>query len=215
MLTNSRWDYHWADHLVDSVAAYKEATWLSSERYDNDNDDNDDNDNDDNVPPGVTSQRQCQWFVICRNGSQMIFGLKRLLHIFLKKPVLFGRNRRDFTMIFKLVKLFHTGVSLYAGWRVECQTEIDSTWTFPDSVEIDRATRSNLRQSARWQYWYFITILQSFNFMTFDLAWFSASSKEREELKVRLVSGVERQTNTFEVKMMLTVLLMMIMMERQ
>ena len=136
MLTKSRWDYHWADHLGDSVAAYKEATWLSSERYDNDNNDNDDNDNDnekndnddndndndndkndndDNVP-GVTSQRQCQWFVICRNGNQMIFGLKRLLHIFLKKPVLFGRNRRDFTMIFKLVKLFfHSGVSLYAG----------------------------------------------------------------------------------------------------
>ena len=110
---------------------------------------------------------------------------------------------------------FHSGVSLYAGWRVECQSEIDSTWTFPDSVEIDRATRSNLRQSTRWQYWYIITILQFFNFMTFDLAWFSASSKEREELKVRLVSGVERQTNTFEVKMMLTVLLMMIMMERQ
>ena len=51
--------------------------------------------------------------------------------------------------------------------------------------------------------------------MTLDPAWFSASSNEREELKVRLVSGVERQTNTFEVKMMLTVLLMMIMMERQ
>ena len=113
MLTKSRWDYHWADHLGDSVAAYKEATWLSSERYDNDNDDNDDNDNDDNVPPGVTSQRQCQWFVICRNGSQMIFGLKRLLHIFLKKPVLFGRNRRDFTMIFKLVKPFFILASLY------------------------------------------------------------------------------------------------------
>ena len=58
-------------------------------------------------------------------------------------------------------------------------------------------------------------LLQFYNFVTFDPAWFSASSKEREELKVRLVSGVERQTNTFEVKMMLTVLLMMIMMERQ
>ena len=39
-----------------------------------------------------------------------------------------------------------------------------------------------------------------------------ASSNEREELKVKLISGEETQSNTFEVKKMLMVLMTVIMM---
>ena len=39
-----------------------------------------------------------------------------------------------------------------------------------------------------------------------------ASSNEREELKVKLISGEERQSNTFEVKKMLMVMMTVIMM---
>ena len=39
-----------------------------------------------------------------------------------------------------------------------------------------------------------------------------ASSNEREELKVKLISGEERQSNTFEVKKMLMRLMTVIMM---
>ena len=39
-----------------------------------------------------------------------------------------------------------------------------------------------------------------------------ATSNEREELKVKLISGEETQSNTFEVKKMLMVLMTVIMM---
>ena len=39
-----------------------------------------------------------------------------------------------------------------------------------------------------------------------------ATSNKREELKVKLISGEERQSNTFEVKKMLVLMMMMMMM---
>ena len=93
---------------------------------------------------GATIQRGWQWFVRCRSGTQMIFGSRLLLRFYLKKRVLPGRNR------WEMLKLAFFKLSLGTGWWGLCQSDIDSTRTFPDSNDNDRSNRGILHQSKRW-----------------------------------------------------------------